>query len=126
MFTVTYTGDHSHGHPTRRSALAGITRSSKFSKKPTAMTSIDKFIVHAPRLPQEITDGHSNGSSPTSTASVEEGECNRRGTPVWGGSGNDDNVLQLPRRSLVLGEEIILGFDELESLGMDFALINCC
>lgn len=117
-------GEHSHGHPTRRSALSGITRLSKLSKKPIAMTSIDEFI-HASRLPQEITAGHSNGSSPTSTASVEEGECNGRGTPVWGESGNGGDVLQLPR-SLVLGEEIVVGFDEVEGFGEDFALINCC
>lgn len=123
MFTVTYVGEHSHSHPTRRSALAGITRSSKFSasKKPTVMAANDE-LLDAHKLPQEIKTDH-HGSSPTSTTSTEGGQC-KLGRPVWGESENDDKVLQLPD-GLVLGEEIFLGLDELEGLGFDFAPNYC-
>lgn len=130
MFIVTYTGEHSHSQPTRRSALAGITRPSKFSasKKPSTAGSgggrANGETKHVPKLPQEITaaDNDRRESSPASTATMEDGPCKQERL-VWGVSESDDKIVNLP--NLGLGEEIFLGFDELEGWGMDFALNGC-
>ncbi|OWM72088.1 probable WRKY transcription factor 29 [Punica granatum] len=123
MFTVTYTGEHSHTQPTRRSALAGISRPSKFStsKKSSTAATTDEFARSMPKLPQGMSINN-HESSPTSTSTMEDGPCACKAetTFLWGESENVDKTLNLP--SLVLGEEIFMGFDELEGLGIDFAL----
>ncbi|KAK4786805.1 hypothetical protein SAY86_010638 [Trapa natans] len=132
MFTLTYTGEHNHGHPTRRSALAGVNRSSrKFSasKDPTAVAASEELIVHEHKLPREIKVDHDERSPTASgTSTVEESSGKLTGTPVWGHEIREDDgkVLKLPSSSLAMaGEEIFMGFDELEGLDFDFSLNYC-
>lgn len=123
---MTYTGEHCHSQPTRRSALAGMSRPSKFSahKKPTPVGgTINGETLRVPKLPKEITISHQESSAtPAPTATTEDGPCKQERL-AWGEGENDAKFVNHP--SFVLSEEIFMGFDELEGLGMDFALSGC-
>lgn len=51
-FIVTYTGEHSHSHPTRRSSLAGSTRSS--SKTPSPSTLKQQTLAEEVAEPTKV------------------------------------------------------------------------
>ncbi|KAK4797174.1 hypothetical protein SAY86_029500 [Trapa natans] len=125
MFIVTYTGDHCHSQPTRRSALAGISRPSKFSspnKKPTTDTNDEAMQVS--KLPRGVTTNRHERCPPTPVPSTMEDmvPCKQE-ILAWGESQMDVKFVNDP--SFHLGEEIFMGFDELECWGMDFALNAC-
>ncbi|KAK4771422.1 hypothetical protein SAY87_031954 [Trapa incisa] len=128
MFMVTYTGEHCHSQPTRRSALAGISRPSKLSssnKKPaTAAGSNNREAMQVPKLPsrEAITTNRHERCTPTpAAATMEDVVPCKQEILAWGESEMDDKFVNDP--SFVLGEEMFMGFDELDDIGsMDFDL----
>ncbi|XP_057477303.1 WRKY transcription factor 22-like [Actinidia eriantha] len=91
MFVITYTADHCHSQPTRRSSLAGTTRQKFSHSKTTAANSLCSPI--------------SSSSSLSPPPKDEEQQMDQRS--------------ELVMSDMVLGDDFFVGFDELDRLTSD-------
>ncbi|THF99082.1 hypothetical protein TEA_007039 [Camellia sinensis var. sinensis] len=110
MFVVTYTAEHCHSQPTRRSSLAGTTRHKFSTPKSSAITGGDSHSDGSP-----ISSSALSPPSPTPSLkkkSTEE-EDEQRMRIIEDGQ-HDDNGLVI--YDMILSDDLLLGFDELDRL----------
>ncbi|KAI3407393.1 WRKY domain-containing protein, partial [Psidium guajava] len=126
VFVVTYTGEHSHTHPTRRNALAGSTRNKSAPSKakqpavvkgnrcgPLANGACDSRGSTAARSP----------ATPLLVATLceeDKEQLSSCGSGLSGGS--NDNYVD---PTSFFGDEIFMGFEELNEMVMDLGLDGC-
>lgn len=112
MFVITYTAEHCHGHPTRKSSLAGTTRH-KFSQ-PKSPTSSDPDA--------SISAGSGCSLSPPVTpllALKEEAEQRLLD------EASKNSIIGLDHTcDAMLFDDFFSGFDELDRLTSDLAYCN--
>lgn len=126
VFVLTYTGEHSHARPTRRNALAGSTR--KNFAPPKAKQSAKVKGNRGVPLANGACDspGSAAARSPTTpplvaTLSEEDKEqLSSCGSGLSGGS-DENNIDPMS----LFGDELFMGFEELNEMVMDLGLAGC-
>ncbi|GMJ00309.1 hypothetical protein like AT4G01250 [Hibiscus trionum] len=98
VFIITYTAEHSHGHPTRRNSLAGSTRNNSSTVAKTLSNSNKNEL-------------HGAGETVLSPATVKSGEVETLG---------DVDQIQRDKNltpDIMLSEELVEGFENYEFEG---------